>query len=160
MLDWAEGRAPHDYVTEISDDGSAWRSLREVMGSNGGRDYLFLPESESRFLRIRLLGASTRPALAELTVEPLAWSASREVFFEAVARDAPRGAYPRSFSGEQVFWTVVGVDRDREESLRPLLEQPAEGPGRWRLRVGVLEDDAFGLDQAGVAAGSQCTQSP
>ena len=34
-----------------------------------------------------------------------------------IAKDAPRGSYPRSFSGEQEYWTVVGVDGDREEGL-------------------------------------------
>ncbi|HEY7216613.1 MAG TPA: coagulation factor 5/8 type domain-containing protein, partial [Thermoanaerobaculia bacterium] len=30
---------------------------------------------------------------------------------------APRGSYPRAFSGEQAYWTVVGVDGDAEEGL-------------------------------------------
>ena len=34
-----------------------------------------------------------------------------------VAREAPRGAYPRGFSGEQTYWTIVGVDGDAEEAL-------------------------------------------
>lgn len=29
---------------------------------------------------------------------------------EALARAAPRGTYPRAFSGEQSYWTLVGVD--------------------------------------------------
>src|SRR2546423_13481079 len=35
----------------------------------------------------------------------------------AIARDAPRGSYPRAFLGEQSYWTVVGVDRDSAEAL-------------------------------------------
>jgi hypothetical protein len=37
--------------------------------------------------------------------------------FEVLAREAPRGRYPRSLSGEQVYWTVVGVERASEEAL-------------------------------------------
>ena len=37
--------------------------------------------------------------------------------FFAIARDAPRGSYPRYLSNEQSYWTVLGVDRDSAEAL-------------------------------------------
>src|SRR5262249_53203614 len=33
------------------------------------------------------------------------------------ARRAPRGTFPRGLSGEQPYWTLVGVDGDRESGL-------------------------------------------
>jgi hypothetical protein len=48
---------------------------------------------------------------------PLEWSATREAFFHALAREAPRGTYPRGMSGEASYWTVVGVDGDTRECL-------------------------------------------
>jgi hypothetical protein len=94
--------------------------LRTVTSGNGGRDYVYLPESEWRHVRVRLTGDATevkRAALAAITVQPLAWSATREAFFQAIAREAPRGLYPRGMSGEQSYWTVVGADNDRREVL-------------------------------------------
>jgi hypothetical protein len=120
VLDWAPEGGVGDYVIEGSTDGRAWTALRTVTGGNGGRDYLYLPESESRHVRVRLTGdpaATGRAALAAVTVEPLAWSATREAFFQAIAADAPRGLYPRGMSGEQSYWTVVGADNDRREVL-------------------------------------------
>ena len=38
-------------------------------------------------------------------------------FFEAIARESPRGFWPRSFSGEQTYWTVAGVSGDTESAL-------------------------------------------
>jgi hypothetical protein len=35
---------------------------------------------------------------------------SPNAFFEALAKAAPRGHYPRGFSGEQSYWTVLGTD--------------------------------------------------
>ena len=55
--------------------------------------------------------------LRNLDVKPLDWAPSINAFLEKVAKDAPRGSYPRSFFGEQEYWTVVGVDGDREEGL-------------------------------------------
>jgi hypothetical protein len=120
VLDWTPEGGASDYVVEVSADGRAWTTVRTVAGGNGGRDYLYLPESELRHVRVRLTGepaAVARSALATITIQPLAWSASREAFFQAIAADAPRGLYPRGMSGEQSYWTVVGADRDPRESL-------------------------------------------
>jgi hypothetical protein len=118
VLHWQPGRHPPDYDLEASDDGQSWRRLRRVRGSNGGRDALFLPETAAHVVRLRLLSACRGgPALAEIQLQPLAWAASPTAFFQAEARAAPRGMYPRSLSGEQVYWTVVGGTSDADEFL-------------------------------------------
>ncbi|HTQ79392.1 MAG TPA: hypothetical protein VMM92_05310, partial [Thermoanaerobaculia bacterium] len=38
-------------------------------------------------------------------------------FFTALAKDAPRGDYPRYLTGEQAYWTVVGVDGGADNGL-------------------------------------------
>jgi len=49
-LGWAG--AARDYSVQLSDDRRAWRTVREVRGSDGGTDWLRLEESEARFVRI------------------------------------------------------------------------------------------------------------
>jgi F5/8 type C domain-containing protein len=112
VLDWEPGAAASHYAIEISDDGRIWTAIRKVAEGNGGRDYLYLPETESRYLRVR--GPSVPP---RIDVKPLDWAPSINAFFAAIAKDAPRGSYPRSFSGEQEYWTVVGVPGDTEQAL-------------------------------------------
>jgi hypothetical protein len=115
---WADpSNFVHSYRVEASDDGRDWTTVKTVARSNGGRDFLYLPESESRFLRLRMDGGGKGVAIGELRVEPLEFSASPNAFFAAIAKDSRRGAYPRPFAGEQVYWTVVGVDGDPEEGL-------------------------------------------
>jgi hypothetical protein len=109
ILDWD---AASRYAVDISDDGKTWTTIREVTAGNGGRDYLYLPETESRYLRVR--GPSAPP---KIDVKPLDWAPSINAFLEAIAKDAPRGSYPRSFSGQQEYWTVVGVPGDTEQAL-------------------------------------------
>jgi hypothetical protein len=135
ILDWVTDRHASDYDIESSDDGERWRMRRAVRGSNGGRDYIYMPESESRSLRLRVLQSvhSAGVALAEASVQPLEWSATREDFFQAVARDAPRGCYPRGMLDEQAYWTVVGVDGDSREAL--LGEDGALETGRGRFSI-------------------------
>jgi hypothetical protein len=120
IVDWKRGRQARAYALETSDDGKQWRILREVRDGNGGRDYHYLPESESRRLRIRVIEGATGEgvAIAEATLEPLAWGATLESFYAEICKDAPRGCYPRAIGGERISWTVLGDDAgDREEGL-------------------------------------------
>ena len=118
VLHWLPDAFSSRYDVEFSDDGSHWRTVRTVVDGNGGRDPLYLPESETRFLRLVLHdGPAHVYGLAEIDVKDLAFGASPNAFFEAVAREVPRGYFPRGFSGEQSYWTVVGVDGGADEGL-------------------------------------------
>ena len=96
----------------------SWATRYRVTGGNGGRDYIYLPESDARFVRLRSsVARPTSFGLREITVEPLEWAASKNAFFAAVARDAAPGSYPKYLSGVQSYWTVAGVDGDQAEVL-------------------------------------------
>lgn len=111
------GLPPAGYVVQVSDDGARWETLARRAPRSGARDYLYLPDTESRLVRIDLVGRRGGVGLREVRIEPLEWSASRNAFFTAIAADAVRGSYPRYFSGERADWTVVGVDGAVEEAL-------------------------------------------
>jgi hypothetical protein len=111
VLRWAPGAFASRYVIEYSDDGEHWRAMRRVSAGNGGEDPHWLPESETRYVRLRLLdGPATAYGLAEIEIKDLEWGASPNAFFQALATAAPRGHYPRAFAGEQSYWTVLGID--------------------------------------------------
>jgi hypothetical protein len=115
---WLRDAYASRYDVQFSDDGMRWRTVRRVVGSRGGPDALFLPEAETRFLRLALHEGPARAyGLAELEVRDLAFGASPNAFFQAVARESPRGAYPRGMSGEQTAWTIVGVDGGDDSAL-------------------------------------------
>jgi len=118
VLDWSPNEHASDYRIELSDDGMTWRTAREVAGGDGGRDHIALPESEARFVRLTPLKAPTgRVALVRAQVMPLAFAATPNDFVRSVARDAPRGRWPRGFSGEQPYWTILGLDGGVEQGL-------------------------------------------
>ena len=39
------------------------------------------------------------------------------IFFSIIAKNSPKGNYPRYFLDEASFWTVVGVNNDVKEAL-------------------------------------------
>lgn len=117
-LQWREGAHAADYGVSLSTDGEQWTQVREVAGGNGGVDWLSLPESEARYVGLDLrAGPGEGFALAEAAVQPLAVSAHPNDFVKAIAADRPRGQFPRGFSGEQPYWTILGLDGGLEQGL-------------------------------------------
>ncbi len=119
VIDWD----PEDYATayqvQVSDDGESWTPAYVTTRGNGGRDYVYMPDAESRYMRLELQQSSRGQgyAIRDVAVKPFAFSASPNQFFEALAADAPPGTYPKYFSGRQTYWTVIGVNGDDKEGL-------------------------------------------
>jgi len=119
VLEWDGDCPARDYAVEVSDDGRRWRGVYRVAEGNGRRDYLPLPETESRYLRLDLRRSACGQGygLRELTVKPPDFAASPNRLFEHIARNEPRGAYPRYFQGEQMYWTLVGANGGHRKGL-------------------------------------------
>jgi len=117
-LRWRDGGQASRYRLQLSDDGRAWREVRAVKEGNGDSDPIALPDSEARWIRL-LLDDGPGPiyGLNEITVEDLAFAASSNDFVKALAANAARGHFPRGFTGEQPYWTIVGVDGGSEQGL-------------------------------------------
>ncbi len=119
-LAWQEGRRAQDYTVSLSDDGAQWRQVRAVAGAqgrSGDLDWLSLPEAEARYIRLDFAAADAGFALGEVEVQPLAFSRHPNDFLKAVAADLPKGRLPRGFSGEQPYWTILGLDGGTEQGL-------------------------------------------
>ena len=119
VVTWDSASRATDYDVQLSDDARAWQTTDSVRGGAGPRDHLYLPEREARYARLRLLrGGTGGYAVREVAVQPIAWAASPTAFLFAVARDAPRGRWPRYLTDStQVYWTVVGSAGDASEGL-------------------------------------------
>ena len=137
-IQWEPGRRASAYEVQASKDGLSWQTLYVVnrtsvsppaqSSASAGkaastspllRDYLYMPESDARFVRVILKSGESRSGygIRDISVKPPDWAATENDLFFAMAREAPRGSYPRYLSSEQSYWTVVGVDRDSAEAL-------------------------------------------
>jgi hypothetical protein len=118
VLHWVDREFASRYEVEVSDDGAQWRTLKSVNDGSGGNDALALPEAESRYLRLSLQeGPAGVYGLAEVEIKEPEFGESANAFIEVVARNSPRGYFPRGFSGEQAYWTLVGVDGGSDSAL-------------------------------------------
>src|SRR5438309_885100 len=100
-----------DYDVQIEDAAGNWDTAYSVRRANGKRQYLYMPETEARAIRV------APPSIQKIIVEPVRRSATRNEFFANVAGESTRGDYPRYLYREQSYWTVVGVDGDTSEAL-------------------------------------------
>jgi hypothetical protein len=145
VIVWEPGRRATSYEVQASKDGQPWetvytfnrtasspftrdagRGTRDAGSDRQGivsspllKDYLYLPESDSRYVRIVLKSSESTDGygIRDISVKPLDWAATANDLYFAMAREAPRGSYPRYLSNEQSYWTVLGVDRDSAEAL-------------------------------------------
>jgi hypothetical protein len=139
LVEWEPGRHATDYDVQTSADGRRWETAYAVRGGNGGRDYIALPEHESRWLRLRLDAARGGAyAIRSIQVEPLDWSATPSAFFASLARDAPPGSYPRYFAGIQSYWTIVGASGDGRRALLNELGALEPRLGGWSIEPFLL----------------------
>jgi hypothetical protein len=119
VVDWEAEDYAEAYEVQISDDGKDWRGVYRVEDGDGGRDFVSLPDAESRYLRLWLTRSSREEGygIKDIAIKPYEFSLSPNHFFTAIAADAAKGQYPKYLSGQQSYWTVVGVRGDDKEAL-------------------------------------------
>ncbi len=119
VLDWDPKDFATDYTVAVSRDNKEWETGRRVSGSNGGRDFVFLPDTSARYVRLDLAKSSRGRgySLVRAEAKPAAWAGTTNEFFASIAHESPRGEWPRYFLGEQSYWTIVGAMGDPVEAL-------------------------------------------
>ncbi len=118
VVQWLPGLEASHYLVQGSRDGREWQRLREVTHGTGGTDWLALPETEARYLRFDLIdGPNWRYGIRDISLKPLSFAATPNDFMRSIAADLPHGSLPRGFSGEQPYWTLLGLDGGREQAL-------------------------------------------
>ncbi|HMN39885.1 MAG TPA: discoidin domain-containing protein [Phycisphaerales bacterium] len=118
VLGWG-APAPPDYDILLSADGVRFGDATHIRGSNGGHDYVALPDATARAIRLVPLTADHPRSISLRSIRfmPPEFADSRNELLRTVAADAPRGWYPRYLRGEATYWTIVGVDGDTKEAL-------------------------------------------
>ncbi|MGM9488595.1 hypothetical protein [Ideonella sp. YS5] len=114
QLRWPQGvKRPADYAVEGQSESGPWHPLAVLRRAAGPLDALYLPDAEARRLRLKPLDSAASPGpWATPGVElagPSQWTSVDDAT-RARAAAYPPGTYPRTYRGEQNYWTVFGVD--------------------------------------------------
>ncbi|HEY0972203.1 MAG TPA: discoidin domain-containing protein [Gemmatimonadales bacterium] len=143
VIDWAPGAHATHYAVMSSADGARWDTAHVVRGGSGGRDWVQMPETEARHIRLELLrAAGDGYAIREIDVRPLAFGASRNALYFAVAHDAPRGHWPGAFTDSvQSYWTVTGAPAAEREAMMDQEGAVEVGKARFSIAPFLREGD-------------------
>ena len=125
VIDWTNASAvPTSVSLDTSNRVSSWSEAVRLNVIRGPRSYIPVPDGSSRFIRLRFPLPSTTPAstpamleIREITLRDLGFAASPTALLQSVATDYRRGMYPRAYSDEQTYWSVVGVSGGKSEVL-------------------------------------------
>lgn len=111
VIDWEPDGRARAFTVATSTDGVAWTDVHATAHADAERTCIPLPGTCARHLRIALAAsiAGRGFGVRALAVRPFEYSRSLPAFFTCVAAECAPGSYPRWVTGEQSYWTPVGL---------------------------------------------------
>ncbi|MGA2916277.1 MAG: discoidin domain-containing protein [Sedimentisphaerales bacterium] len=117
VINWDDAYAA-DYQVLTSNDGQNFNTVFHVRNGNGHRDYIYLGECESRYLKLIMnAGPEKYYGICSLEAIPTDASSTLNKLYERIAADAPGGHFPKYFDKKQTYWTVVGPEGNSKKAL-------------------------------------------
>ncbi len=142
IIEWPVSSLSRRFDVQVSDDGHEWSLARRVAGARGVMTHLAMPNAETRFLRLAFIDAASA-SIERLSLKPDAFSRTPNEFIHHVAKDSPRGWFPRYWHREQSYWTVVGTP---EGGRRALLNEEGlveTDEGAFSIEPFIVTDDGL-----------------
>ncbi|HSP89114.1 MAG TPA: discoidin domain-containing protein, partial [Ignavibacteriaceae bacterium] len=119
VIDWDGVDYAKDFDVFLSPDNKEWEKVYSVKEARGSRSYIRLKEEDALKIKIDLLKSSRGKgySVKEISIKNIDYSTDINKFFINIAKDYPRGYFPRYLNEEGTFWTVAGVNNDVKEAL-------------------------------------------
>ena len=118
VINWDKENYAKDFNIYLSHNGKDWEKAYSVSDAVGNRSYIRLKEEDAEKIKIELLKSSGDFfGIKEVSVKNVDYSEDLNKFFINIAKDYPRGYFPRYFNEEGSFWTIIGVNNDTKEAL-------------------------------------------
>ncbi|MFA6598124.1 MAG: discoidin domain-containing protein [Ignavibacteriaceae bacterium] len=118
-IDWGKDQFPKEFSVFLSENKNHWEQIYKVKDGNGGTSFIPLPEAEAHYIKLILKkpGNGNGFAIKEIEILNLDFSATRNNIYNRIAKEKPRGFFPKYFLDEASYFTVTGVNGDRSETL-------------------------------------------
>ena len=119
IIDWDKNDFAKDFKIYLSHNDKDWEEVYTVTDAVGISSYIRLEEEDAEKIKIELLKSShgNGYSIKEIKVKNVDYSEDINKFFINIAKDYPRGYFPRYFNEEGSFWTIIGVNNDTKEAL-------------------------------------------
>lgn len=118
IIDWDKENYPIEFEIYISDSDEKWNKVYSVKSNRSERSYVRLLNAEGKIARIVLKKSSGKSfGINELKILEPSFTEDINQFFINIAKDFPRGFFPRYFYKEKSYWNIIGVKSDYKEAL-------------------------------------------
>jgi len=118
-IDWLKNYHAKSFDIYLSENGKAWEKVYSVSSNSSDVSFIKLSEVEARLLRLNLMESNSKESfgISEIKFLDIKNSLTLNDFHLYTAKNSPKGNYPRYFSEEASFWTVIGVNNDVKEAM-------------------------------------------
>lgn len=118
VIDWDKEMYPKTFQVFLSNDRKNWEKVYSSKNNKGGRSYIRLTDAEARYAKLSMSESNKNSfAISELKTLNPENSENINHFFINIAKDYPRGYFPRYFYEEKTYWNIIGVNSDVKEAL-------------------------------------------
>ena len=114
MIDWQSEAPPSGFRIRGSNNGLRWKNLYIAKRAGGERSYVYLPDTQVRYVRLELSEPSHG---ATLHLRNFEFSRSIDAFWHDIAAAEARGWHPRWLHREQSLWTPIGTSHGEQCAL-------------------------------------------
>ena len=117
-IEWDKENLPEQFDISISDDGEKWNLIHSVERNADDISFVRLVNVEGRKIKFELKKSSSKQfGICELEILEPSETENLNKFFINIAKNYPKGFFPRYFYQQASYWNVVGVDSDYKEAL-------------------------------------------
>jgi hypothetical protein len=111
VIQWEKGFQARQFNVQVSAEGADWHTAYATSQGGSTRSYIYLPHTISRSIRLNLYQTLKGQGfgIQQIEVKPYDFSRTINHFFQCIAREQPKGMYPKYFLGQQTYWTPVGT---------------------------------------------------
>jgi len=118
-ISWDENNYAKKFNVSVSENKVNWEKVYSAEKNSASTSYIRLPELETSFIKLEMSASSGKQGymIKELQLLNGEYSADLNRFLLNIAKDYPRGYFPRYFNEEKSYWTLTGVNSDVKEAL-------------------------------------------
>ena len=119
VIQWEKGFQARQFDVQVSVDAKSWSTAYATSQGDAERNYVYLPQTISRYIRLNLHRSVKGHgfAIRRIEVKPYEFSRTLNHFFQNIAREEATGLYPKYLLGRQTYWTPVGTGESGTQAL-------------------------------------------
>ncbi len=116
---WIEDKLPNSFDIYTSEDSLNWEKRFSINSNNSNNSFIRLQELETRYIKLVLNKSNNSKGLGIKHIEIIKIEESNTLnnFIRYIAKNSPKGDYPRYFIDQASYWTISGVNGDTKEAL-------------------------------------------